>query len=76
MGRSHMITVPSFICTYPAEMDQDMMEAWPLRVFLSKQSLTNNGPWLYGVNSEHNMFDLKALQSSTCCKPSMRTEEF
>lgn len=55
-----MITVPPFIGTCPGEMNQNMMEAWPLGIFLSEQSLTNNGPWLYRVNSECNLFDLKA----------------
>lgn len=61
--RGHMIMFPPSIGTCSAEMDQDMMEAWLLRVSLPKQSLTTNGSLLYRVDSERSMFDHLALQS-------------
>ena len=71
--RGHMIMFPPSIGT--CSMDQDMMEAWLLRVSLPKQSLTTNGSVLYWVDSERSMFDHLALLSYACCKPSTKTAE-
>lgn len=73
--RDHMIKFPPSIGTCSAEMDQNMVEAWLLRVSLPKQSLTSNGSLLYRVDSERSVFDHLALQSYTYCKPSMKTAE-